>query len=69
MKIHKQRPAILSAWVESEAVAAWKCGGLVPNLVRVCDGLMVTIKNKNSLTDLNENVTCKRCNKLLGEGK
>ena len=64
MKVHLQRVTRIFHGYEDVAMAVWKREGLIPGLVRDCDGKMAMIKNSMSLTSNTKEVTCKRCMRL-----
>lgn len=66
MKIHLSAPHPPIIWpAVIDALETWEHEGLVPSELRACDGKMVLITNKSSLTKVSENVTCKHCLKVI----
>ncbi len=67
MRVHLHKKAIVALGYESIARDSWARDGLVPNVVRSCDSLMVTTKNAGSLSRHHGDVTCKHCLKLTNK--
>ena len=61
MRIHLQESAKVAPGYERQALSSWEADGLVTGVVRSCDQLMVSLDNKETLTDDPDVVTCKRC--------
>ena len=64
MKIHLQQKSEVAYGYYRQAIEAWDYEGLIPDLERKCDGLMMKKGNEKYFTDDIDKVTCKRCIKM-----
>ena len=60
MKVHQSVPAKVYGSLEN-ALCAWGREKLIPSEARDCDGFMMSLKEREFLTDNKELVTCKKC--------
>lgn len=63
MKVHLQQDEH-NSYDRKTVLEIWEKENLIPDLVRKCDGLMMTKDNIKYFTDDMDEVTCKRCIKM-----